>query len=143
MAKGETPPVSPCELLCAILRAKTGVLAFAREIKCEPFVREVEKRNGKQFKVGFVTVTFWQYLRERFWAKSRTLQEVFSSGGGRLILVQTGYNLSSCNLIWDTGRIGLVVFHNDVNDGDRLPAGVAHRCHIGVSSQRRIVKHRR
>ena len=95
VAEGGTPPVSPCELLCAILRAKTGVLAFAREIKCEPFVREVEKRNGKQFKVGFVTVTFWRYLRERFWAKSRTLQEVFSSGGGRSILVQTGYNLSS------------------------------------------------
>ena len=36
-------------------------------------------------------VTFGRYLRERFWTKSRTLQEGFSSGEGRSILVQTGY----------------------------------------------------
>ena len=35
-----------------------------------------------------MTVTFGRYLRERFWAKSRTLQEGFSSGEGRSILVQ-------------------------------------------------------
>ena len=68
------------------------------------------------------------------------------------IKAQTGYNLSSRNLIWDTGRIGLVVSHNGVNDGDHLPAGVAHGRHVGlpfisfflkIKLQRRIVKHRR
>ena len=49
-----------------------------------------------------------------------------------LYLVQTGYNLSSRNLIWDAGRIGLVVSHNSVNDGNHLPAGVAHGCHVGL-----------
>ena len=89
-------------------------------------------------------------MRERFWAKSRTLQESFSSGEGRSILAQTGYNLSSRNLIWDTGRIGLVVSHNGVNDGDHLPAGMAHGRHVGlpfipffleIKLQRRIVKY--
>ena len=70
----------------------------------------------------------------------------------RSIVEQTGYNLSSRNLIWDTGRIGLVVSHNGVNDGDHLPAGVAHGRHVGlpfipffleIKLQRRIVKHRR
>ena len=46
--------------------------------------------------------------------------------------VQTGYNLSSRNLIWDVRRIGLVVPHNGVNDGDHLPAGVAHGRHVGL-----------
>ena len=63
---------------------------------------------------------------------------------------QTGYNLSSRNLIWDAGRIGLVVSHNSVNDGNHLPAGVAHGCHVGfpfipffleIKLQRRIVKY--
>ena len=65
---------------------------------------------------------------------------------------QTGYNLSSRNLIWDAGRVGLVVSHNGVNDGDHLPASVAHGRHVGlpfipffleIKLQRRIVKHRR
>mgnify|MGYP000552032282 CR=1 FL=1 len=46
-------------------------------------------------------------------------------------VVQTGYNLSSRNLIWNIGRVGLVVSHDSVNDGNHLPAGVAHGCHIG------------
>ena len=50
----------------------------------------------------------------------------------RSIKAQTGYNLSSRNLIWDTGRVGLVVSHNGVNDGDHLPAGVAHGRHVGL-----------
>ena len=63
---------------------------------------------------------------------------------------QTGYNLSSRNLIWDAGRVGLVVSHNGVNDGDHLPAGVAHGRHVGlpfipffleIKLQRRIVKY--
>ena len=33
-------------------------------------------------------VTFGRYLRERFWKKSRTLQEGFSNGEDRSILVQ-------------------------------------------------------
>ena len=54
--------------------------------------------------------------------------------------------------IEDAGRIGLVVSHNSVNDGDHLPAGVAHGRHIGfpfipfflkIKLQRRIVEHRR
>ena len=64
--------------------------------------------------------------------------------------VQTGYNLSSRNLIWDTGRVGLVVSHNSVNDGNHLPAGMAHGRHVGlpfipffleIKLQRRIVKY--
>jgi len=99
-----------------------------------------------------VAVTFWRYLREWFWAKNRTLQEGFSGGEGRSILVQTGYNLSSRNLIWDAGRVGLVVSHNSVNDGNHLPAGMAHGRHVGlpfipffleIKLQRRIVEHRR
>ena len=50
----------------------------------------------------------------------------------RSIKAQTGYNLSSRNLIWDVRRIGLVVPHNGVNDGDHLPAGVAHGRHVGL-----------
>ena len=70
----------------------------------------------------------------------------------RSIVEQTGYNLSSRNLIWDVRRIGLVVSHNGVNDGDHLPAGVAHGRHVGlpfisfflkIKLQCRIVKHRR
>ena len=70
----------------------------------------------------------------------------------RSIKAQTGYNLSSRNLIWDVRRIGLVVSHDSVNDGDHLPAGVAHGRHVGlpfislflkIKLQRRIVKHRR
>ena len=49
-----------------------------------------------------------------------------------LCTAQTGYNLSSRNLIWDAGRVGLVVSHNGVNDGDHLPAGVAHGRHVGL-----------
>ena len=68
----------------------------------------------------------------------------------RSIKAQTGYNLSSRNLILDAGRIGLVVSHNGVNDGDHLPAGVAHGRHVGlpfisfflkIKLQRRIVKY--
>ena len=50
----------------------------------------------------------------------------------RSIKAQTGYNLSSRNLIWDVRRIGLVVPHNGLNDGDHLPAGVAHGRHVGL-----------
>lgn len=46
--------------------------------------------------------------------------------------LQTGYNLSSRNLIWDVRRIGLVVPHNGVNDGDHLPTGVANGRHVGL-----------
>ena len=68
------------------------------------------------------------------------------------IIEQTGYNLSSRNLIWDIGRVGLVVSHNGVNDGNHLPAGMAHGRHVGlpfisfflkIKLQRRIVEHRR
>ena len=66
--------------------------------------------------------------------------------------IQTGYNLSSRNLIWDIGRVGLVVSRNSVNDGNHLPAGMAHGRHVGlpfipffleIKLQRRIVEHRR
>ena len=79
-----------------------------------------------------MTVTFWRYLRKCLLAKSRTFQEGFSSGEGRSILAQTGYNLSSRNLIWDIGRVGLVVSHDSVNDGNHLPAGMAHGRHVGL-----------
>ena len=128
------------------------VPAFTRESERGPFVSEVENRDEKWFEMELVAVTFWRYLRERFWTKSRTLQEGFSGGEGRSILVQTGYNLSSRNLIWDIGRVGLVVSHNGVNDGDHLSTGMAHGRHVGLSFipffleiklQRRIVEHRR
>ena len=60
--------------------------------------------------------------------------------------------LSSRNFAWDTRHIFLVVSHNGVNDGNHLPAGMAHGCHVGlpfipffleIKLQRRIVKHRR
>ena len=66
------------------------------------------------------------------------------------LMVQTGYNLSSRNLIWDIGRVGLVVSHNSVNDGNHLPAGMAYGRHVGlpfipffleIKLQRRIVKY--
>ena len=58
----------------------------------------------------------------------------YEPAGGRvqLTLTQTGYNLSSRNLIWDVRRIGLVVPHNGVNDGDHLPTGVANGRHVGL-----------
>ena len=71
------------------------VPAFGSESERGPFVREVENRDEKRFEIESVTVTFWRYLRECLLAKSRTLQESFSSGEGRSILAQTGYNLSS------------------------------------------------
>ena len=40
--------------------------------------------------------------------------------------------LSSKNFAWDTRYIGLVVSHNGVNDGDHLPAGMAHGRHVGL-----------
>ena len=40
--------------------------------------------------------------------------------------------LSSKNFAWDIRYIGLVVSHNSVNDGDHLPAGVAHGRHVGL-----------
>ena len=59
-------------------------------------------------------------------------------------------NLSSRDFAWDTRYIGLVVSHNSVNDGDHLPAGMAHGRHVGlpfisfflkIKLQRRIVKY--
>ena len=69
------------------------------DFRCEgergPLVREIEERDEKRFEIESVTVTFWRDLWERLLAKSRTLQEGFSSSEGRSILAQTGYNLSS------------------------------------------------
>ena len=126
------------------------VPAFTRESERGPFVREVEKRDEKRFETELVPVTFWRYSWKWIWAKSRTLQEGFLGGEGRSILAQTGYNLSSRNLILDAGRIGLVVSHNSINDRDHLPAGMAHGRHVGlpfipffleIKLQRRIVKY--
>ena len=64
------------------------VPAFTCESGRGPFVSEVENRDEKWFEMELVAVTFWRYLRERFWAKSRTLQEGFSSGEGRSIKAQ-------------------------------------------------------
>ena len=67
-------------------------------------------------------------LGDALGSSSRPIFTVFNS----MKEVQTGYNLSSRNLIWDIGRVGLVVSHNSVNDGDHLPAGVAHGRHVGL-----------
>jgi hypothetical protein len=50
----ETPPVSACKPLCAILLAKASVPAFARESERGPFVREVEKRDEKRLGIKFM-----------------------------------------------------------------------------------------
>ena len=50
---------------------------FACESKRGVFVSEVENRDEKWFEMELVAVTFWRYLRERFWTKNRTLQKVF------------------------------------------------------------------
>ena len=68
-----------------------------------------------------------QYLYEKETITGEEFMKILN-----LEKAQTGYNLSSRNLIWDTGRVGLVVSHNGVNDGDHLPAGVAHGRHIGL-----------
>ena len=78
------PCFAVCALVCDLSLKAECVPAFACESKRGPFVREVEKR----FELEVVTVTFGRYLRERFWTKSRTLQEGFSSVEGRSILVQ-------------------------------------------------------
>ena len=74
--------------VCDLYRNAECVPIFTHESECGLFVREVEKRDEKRFEMELVAVTFWRYLRERFWTKNRTLQEVFSSGEGRSILVQ-------------------------------------------------------
>ena len=86
-------------------------------------------RNGLEQRCGgnFLAIFTGTVLDEK-----SNFTGVFSSGKGRSILVQTGYNLSSRNLIWDIGRVGLVVSHNGVNDGDHLPAGMAHGRHVGL-----------
>ena len=82
----------PCFAVCAVVCDPVGegecVPTFAYESKRGVFVREVENRDKKWFEMELAAVTFWRYLRERFWAKSRTLQEGFSSGEGRSILAQ-------------------------------------------------------
>ena len=70
--------------MCDFSQRAECVPAFTCESERGPFVSEVEKR----FELEVVPVTFWRYSRERSWAKSRTLQEGFSSGEGRSILAQ-------------------------------------------------------
>ena len=91
----EDPCFAVCAAVCDPLSKAECVPTFARKSKRGPFVREVENRDEKWFEMELAAVTFWRYLRERFWTKSRTLQEGFSGGEGRSILAQTGYNLSS------------------------------------------------
>ena len=62
------PCFAVCALVCDLSPKAECVPAFACESKRGPFVREVEKR----FELEVVTVTFWRYLREWFWAKNRT-----------------------------------------------------------------------
>ena len=84
----ETPPVSACKPLYAIFLRKASVYPLS-PVKanvgrlCEKLKNaigsDLEQRCGGNF---------WRYLRERYWTKSRTLQEGFSGGEGRSILVQ-------------------------------------------------------
>ena len=62
------PCFAVCALVCDLSPKAECVPAFACESKRGPFVREVEKL----FELEVVTVTFWRYLREWFWAKNRT-----------------------------------------------------------------------
>ena len=149
IAEGKAP-VSACEPLCAILLAKASVypLSGVRAnvgCLCEKLKIGMRSGWGQRYSGNFLAI-FGKCLLE----KSRTLQGGFSGGEGRSILAQTGYNLSSQNLIWDVRRIGLVVSHNSVNDGNHLPAGMAHGRHVGfpfipffleIKFQRRIVKY--
>ena len=81
-------PVSPCVPLCAIFLRKPSVYPLSLVKSnvgrlCEKLKNaigsDLEQRCGGNF---------WRYLRERYWTKSRTLQEGFSGGEGRSILVQ-------------------------------------------------------
>ena len=101
------------ELRDQIFAKVSRELADKKIKRCQ--IEELEKEEKKKLK------TYYQAFKR----EHRTFDLPGISG-------QTGYNLSSRNLIWDTGRIGLVVSHNGVNDGDHLPAGVAHRRHIGL-----------
>ena len=74
--------------VCDLYRNAECVPIFTHESECGLFVREVEKRDEKRFEMELVAVTFWRYLRERFWTKNRTLQEGFLGGEGRSILAQ-------------------------------------------------------
>ena len=89
------------------------------------------------------TIKYTRLEIAEIWRSEERQKEIINA-------LQTGYNLSSRNLIWDIGRVGLVVSHNGVNDGDHLPAGVAHGRHIGfpfipfflkIKLQRRIMKY--
>ena len=144
----QNAPVSPCDPLCARLGA--GVACTRRSL----LKRALRRLWAMCERVRCILLRQWE--TEPFGmdvplpAKSRFggFRPLFT----RSIKAQTGYNLSSRNLIWDAGRVGLVVSHNGVNDGDHLPAGVAHGRHVGlpfipffleIKLQRRIVKYRR
>ena len=70
----ETPPVSPCEPLCAIL---LRVPAFARESKRGPFVREVENRNKKRFETALWRQLFGDSCGNDFERKAELYRRVF------------------------------------------------------------------
>ena len=127
-------------------------------IACRDAIENAIRQNfdGMNLQTDCLKAVLDEYGYKRTaWVLANTLHELKWDGRfsyANKHWAQTGYNLSSRNLIWDTGRIGLVVSHNGVNDGDHLPAGVAHGRHVGfpfisfflkIKLQRRIVKHRR
>ena len=68
----ETPPVSPCKPLCAILLRKPSVYPISGVKANVGRLCEKLENAMKAIWNSVVAVTFWRYLRERFWAKNRT-----------------------------------------------------------------------
>ena len=55
-APSETPPVSPCKPLCAILLAKASVPVFGNANKRGLFVGEVEKRDERWSEIQLLLI---------------------------------------------------------------------------------------
>ena len=91
----ETPRVSACKPLCAILLAKASVYPLS-PVKanvgrlCEKLKSGMRNGWGQH-----CDGNFWAIFAGTVLTKKRTLQGGFLSDESRSILVQTGYNLSS------------------------------------------------
>ena len=124
MAEGRKAPVSPCKPLCAIFLRKPSVYPLLPakanvERLCEKLKNAMKSGLGRSCSGNFLAIVAGTILSEKLKTamKSGLKQRCdgnflaifagvsigekpnfsgsFSSGGGRSILVQTGYNLSS------------------------------------------------
>lgn len=145
----QNAPVSPCVPLCVRLGA--GVEWFTHQSPLKRALRRLWAMCERSLRILFRQRRNESYRGEFFLLTMPCFGDC-SPLFTRSIKAQTGYNLSSRNLILDARRIGLVVPHNGVNDGDHFSAGVAHGRHIGfpfipffleIKFQRWIVEYRR